>query len=130
MDSQLPSILALIGVIATVLANIILGFIKNRSEKQANENDDEGEFQNRLLTAYKSLQDKTDRQEEKIAKLQEELDTKRTLLRQAIDDKYELESRLKQTERNLKEMEEYISTMEKKVWYRGDIPPKDIIKGS
>lgn len=130
MDSQLPSILALVGVLATILANIILGLIKNRSDKQANENDDEGEFQDRLLAAYKALQDKSDKQEERLSKLQDELDQKRSLLRQVIDEKYEYESKIKFIERQLKEKEDYISDMERKVWYRGEIPPKDIIKGS
>lgn len=120
MADQLPSLFALIGVLATVAANMILSYIKNRSDRIVTTDDAEGEFQERLIAVYNAQQVQIDKLVERIHKLEEEIDLKRTQIHAILDEKYVAERDLRIIKDALKEREDYIARMENRVWYNPD----------
>lgn len=124
MADMLPALFALFGVFATVAANIVLGIIKNKSDTLIAEDNIEGEFQERLITAFNAQQIQIDKLIERVHKLEEEIDLKRTQIHTLYEEKYELEHDLKVAKNTLKEKEDYIARMESKIWYT---PSKDDI---
>ena len=122
LDSQqLPYLFAFAGVLITVASNIILGILKDRADREKNEDDDEGDFQDRILASNTKLQDEVDKLKDRVARLEEDIDLRREIQRKLMDDKHDLEQQIKQLTEKLQEREAYIAAFERKVWYK---PPR------
>ncbi len=116
-EQHLPSILTLLGLIFTLVVNIVLGLLKNKTDTKAAGSNAESDLREDLLTLVQRYEDQVRNRDSTIEKKDAQIANLQETIGKLIEENTNLRIEKRQLEAHNKELEIELKRFERKVFY-------------